>query len=124
VNFTAVLAMLRAGARAGTDIAIICAGRDRQFSLEDAACAGRFVRGIARRGINPDLNDGALAARLLDKRYGEDLLALLHTSAHGRALAEAGFGEDLTLCAALDAYPVVPVFQDRQIVRLGSVRER
>jgi 2-phosphosulfolactate phosphatase len=124
VNFTAVLAMLRAAARANTDIAIICAGRERQFALEDAACAGRFVRGIARRGINPDLNDGALAARLLDKRYGEDLLAMLHTSTHGRALSETGFGEDLALCAALDAHAVVPVFQERQIVRLGTVRER
>ena len=43
VNFTAVLAMLRAALRGGTDIAIVCAGRDRQFALEDAACAGRYV---------------------------------------------------------------------------------
>lgn len=124
VNFTPVLAMLRAAARADTDVAIICAGRDRQFALEDAACAGRFVRGIARRGITPDLNDGAIAARLLDRRYGEDRLGLFQMSQHGRALADAGFGEDLTICAAIDSHPVVPVFQERQIVRLGAVRER
>ena len=41
VNFSAVLAMLRAALRGGADIVIICAGRERQFSLEDAACAGR-----------------------------------------------------------------------------------
>lgn len=124
VNFTPVLAMLRAAARADTDIAIICAGRDRQFALEDAACAGRFVRGIARRGITPDLNDGALAARLLDRRYGEDRMGLFQISQHGRALADAGFAEDLAICAAIDSHPVVPVFQDRQIMRLGAVRER
>ena len=41
VNFSAVLSMLRAAARGGTDVAIVCSGRDRQFSLADAACAGR-----------------------------------------------------------------------------------
>ncbi len=43
VNYTAVAAMLRARARAKIDLAIVCAGRERQFSLEDAVCAGRYV---------------------------------------------------------------------------------
>lgn len=124
VNFAPVLAMLRAAARAGTDIAIVCAGRERQFALEDATCAGRYVRGVARRGIAPVLNDAAHAALLLEKRYGDDLIGLFHDSGHGRALAEAGFGDDLAVCAAVDEYPVVPVYQDRQIVRLGTVLQR
>ncbi|HEV8235701.1 MAG TPA: 2-phosphosulfolactate phosphatase, partial [Gemmatimonadaceae bacterium] len=49
VNFSAVLAMLRTAIRGGTDIAILCAGREKQFSLEDAACAGRFVHHAMRR---------------------------------------------------------------------------
>ena len=124
VNFSAVVAMLRAAARADTDIAIICAGRDRQFSLEDAACAGRYVRGISRRGIKADLNDAATAAVLIDKRFGDDLTALFASSAHGRALSDAGFGADLLVCAEVDAFPVVPVYQDRQITKLGMTRER
>ena len=43
VNFTVVLTMLRTALRGGTDITLVCAGRDRQFGLEDAGCAGRFV---------------------------------------------------------------------------------
>jgi 2-phosphosulfolactate phosphatase len=124
VNYSAILAMLRAAARANTDIAIVCAGRDRQFALEDAACAGRYVRGISRRGVKPELNDAATAAVLIDRRYGDDLLALFAASVHGRALADAGFHDDLSLCANLDAFPVVPVYQDRQITKLGTVRER
>ena len=27
-------------------------------------------------------------------------------------------------CAAVDAYPVVPIYQDRQITKLGPERER
>jgi 2-phosphosulfolactate phosphatase len=124
VNYSASLALLRAAARGGNDVTIVCAGRDRHFSLEDAACAGRFVRGIARRLPNVELNDAALTCALLDRRYGDDLARLFGDSAHGRALADAGFAEDLLVCASVDAYPVVPIYLDRQITRLGPEWER
>ena len=124
VNFSAVLAMLRAAARSGTDISIICAGRDRQFSLEDAACAGRYARYIARRLPEASMNDAALASTMIDRRYGENLGRLFTESNHGRALAEAGYDEDLVICATVDAYPVIPVYSDRQITKLGPDRER
>jgi len=124
VNFSAVLALLRTAARGGADVAIICAGRERRFSLEDAACAGRYVRNIAKRLSGAELNDAARAAALLDKRYGDNLKRLFEESTHGRALAEAGFSEDLEICAAVDSYSVVPIYQDRQITKLGPERER
>ena len=124
VNFSAGLAMLRAALRGGTDIAIVCAGRDRQFSLEDAACAGRYVHHVSRRLSNVVLNDAALAAMLIDRRYSDNLLRLFSASAHGRALSEAGFGDDLVDCAAVDSYPVIPIYQDRQITKLGPERAR
>jgi 2-phosphosulfolactate phosphatase len=124
VNFTAVAAMVRAAARARSDIAIVAAGSERRFSLEDAVCAGRFVRAVRRGLSHMLLNDGAQAALLLEKRYGSDVTRLFHDASHGRALAEAGFAEDLLLCAQLDAYPVVPVYQDRQVTKLGPDRER
>jgi 2-phosphosulfolactate phosphatase len=124
VNFSAVLAMLRAAGRSGTDISIICAGRERQFSLEDAACAGRYVRHIAKRLPNTALNDAAKASSMIDRRYGDSLDRLFAESSHGRALVEAGFAEDLVVCAAVDAFPVVPIYQDRQITKLGPERGR
>lgn len=124
VNFSAVLAMIRGAARAGTDISIICAGRERQFSLEDAACAGRYVRHIAKRLPSAQLNDAARACAMLDRRYGDSLVRLFAEASHGRALTEAGFADDLVVCAAVDAYPVVPIYQDRQITKLGPDRER
>lgn len=124
VNFTAVLTMLRAALRGGTDIAVVCAGTDRQFSLEDAACAGRYVHHLTRRLQGVELNDAALAATLIDRRYGENLRKLFEATAHGRALVEAGFGEDLTVCGSIDAFGVIPIYQDRQITRLGPDRER
>ena len=49
VNLTGVSSMLRAALRGGADISIICAGQERQFALEDAACAGRLVQNVTRR---------------------------------------------------------------------------
>lgn len=124
VNFSAALAMLRAAARGGSDVALVCAGRDRHFSLEDAACAGRFVRHIARRLANAELGDAARACTTLERRYGDELQRAFHDSEHGRGLINAGFGDDLAACAQVDAFPVLPVYQDRQITKVGPERER
>jgi 2-phosphosulfolactate phosphatase len=116
--------LMRTAARAGTDITLICAGRDKLFSLEDAACAGRYVRAITKRLTNVELGDGAFAATVLDRKYAERLDLLFADSEAGKALAEAGFGKDLDACARLDSCPVIPIFQDRQITLLGPDRER
>jgi 2-phosphosulfolactate phosphatase len=123
VNAAAVTSLLRTAARGGTDISIVCAGRDRQFSLEDAACAGRYVKLVTKQ-IEAELGDGAFACTVLDRRYGDRLDKLFADSEHGRALAEAGFGEDLAACGAVNAHPVIPIYQDRQITLLGPDRER
>jgi 2-phosphosulfolactate phosphatase len=124
VNFSPALAFLRAAARGGLDVTIIAAGRERYFALEDAACAGRYARGITRRLAGADISDAAQACMLLDRQHGDRITEMLGESEHGRALVAAGFGEDLPLCAAIDAHPVVPVYLDRQIVKLGPDWER
>jgi 2-phosphosulfolactate phosphatase len=124
VNFQAALAYLRTAARGAADVAIVCAGRERQFSLEDAACAGRFVRGVMRRRPDVLLNDAAQACVLLDRRYGDRLDLLFADAQHARALTDAGFATDLDACALIDAHPVVPVYYDRQITKLGPEWER
>jgi 2-phosphosulfolactate phosphatase len=103
---------------------VVCAGQDRQFALEDAACAGRYVYQICKRIQSAEMNDAALAASLIDRKYGDNLMRLFQTAAHGRALAAAGFEEDLAACAVVDSYPVIPISQDRHITKLGPERER
>jgi len=124
VNYTVVLTMMRAALRGGADVTLICAGRDRQFSLEDAGCAGRYVYNVSKRMTGIELNDAAQACVLIDRKYGDRVLGLFDASEHGRALRDAGFGDDLTACAAVDSYPVIPLYQDRQITKLGPDRER
>jgi 2-phosphosulfolactate phosphatase len=123
VNHSAVTAMLRAASR-DSDIVIVCAGEEGHFSLEDAACAGRYVRAITKQNATIDTNDAAVACALIDRKYGDNIEKIFKDSSHGKALAEAGFGDDLVACAAVDSHPVVPIYQDKQITRLGPERER
>lgn len=124
VNFSAALAMLKTAARANTDIAIVCAGDEGNFSLEDAACAGRYVRAIPKRLASVVMNDAAAASALIGRRYGDNIAKVFEDSTHGQALTAAGFGADLAAAAAVDSFSVVPIFQERQITRLGPERER
>ncbi len=124
VNFSAVLSLLRSALRGGTDVAIVCAGQERRFALEDAACAGLFVQHLTSKHTKAEINDAAQSAILIDKKFGTNYKRLLKASAHGVALADAGYAADLEACADLDSHPVVPVYQDRQITRLGPDRAR
>jgi len=124
VNFTAVLALMKVAASSNTDIAIICAGEDGGFTLEDAACAGRYVKAIPKRSDPIEMNDAAAASVLIEKKYGDNIAKVFKESAHGKALQEAGFGDDLAAAAEVDAHPGVPIFQERQITKLGPERAR
>ena len=124
VNFSATLSMLRAAVRGGTDVTILCAGQDRRFALEDAACAGMFAAQITAKHPKAETNDAAQAAMLIDRKYGTNIKKLVRSTAHGIALAAAGFSEDLAVCADVDSHAVVPVYQDRQITKLGPDRAR
>jgi phosphosulfolactate phosphohydrolase-like enzyme len=70
------------------------------------------------------LNDAAQAAVLIEKRSGDRIDEVFAGAEHGRALKEAGFGQDLEVCAQLEAYPVIPVYLERQITKIGPGRER
>jgi 2-phosphosulfolactate phosphatase len=125
VNLSAVTAMLRTAVRSDLDISIVCAGTEGHFSLEDAACAGRYVRALTNKSSSALVqNDAAQACALIDRKYGDNITKIFKDSSHGKALAEAGFGDDLVACAALDSHPVVAIYQERQITRLGPDRER
>jgi len=96
----------------------------RASPARSARAIGSRLREVDRRLADIDINDAALAASLIDRKYGENLMRLFNTAAHGRALAAAGFEGDLAACAAVDSFPVIPIYQDRLITKLGPERER
>ena len=95
---------------------VVCAGRGGAFSLDDAYAAGRLAAAAlggprGRRWCN----DAALASLDLVRRYGEKWERPLSRSRAGRELIRLGFGDDVKAAARLDAYPVLPSFQERRV---------
>lgn len=112
LNLSAVIARL---AVRSAPTALVCAGREGRFALEDAVCAGAVVRGLEAAGASLELNDGTIAARALAGEHMGHLEAMLELTTAGRHLVEVGRGADLAFCASLDRTDVVPRFHDRKI---------
>jgi 2-phosphosulfolactate phosphatase len=112
LNAPAVAAALTAR---GLDVAICCAGTHDQFSLEDAACAGAILHYMSGPGSHLELNDMALVARELFRRFDGRVADILHLSEHGQALLKLGLQEDLLFCAQLGTSTLLPRFVDGQV---------
>lgn len=113
VNLTAVARYLREE----PEVFVSCSGREGRFSIEDAVCAGHLVARLRELGVDPlVLNDGAVAAERLYMVHRADLLGCLSEASHGRHLIDLGFGEDIAVCARVDALPIVPVVREGRIV--------
>jgi 2-phosphosulfolactate phosphatase len=101
----------------GENILIVCAGRDQAFALDDAYTAGRLVEAALGGGRGREgLNDAALAALDLVRRYGRRWARPLAASQGGRDLAALGMTDDLADAARVDAYPVLATLADGRII--------
>ena len=96
------------------DIAILCAGKNGQFGLEDAVCGGMLVKELNKPNSFV-LNDGAVAAEILYEHFADNILSMLYLSSHGKRLIEIGQENDLNTCASLNSINVVPVYRDGKI---------
>jgi 2-phosphosulfolactate phosphatase len=114
VNFSAVADRARAVFTERGDLVIICAGREKQFALEDAYTAGRLVKVVKKGARKVTLNDAAQVSLDLAGQQGgwEDAF---DASDAARQLIEAGLGDDVAYCAHPDRFSVVPVYADRRI---------
>ena len=102
----------------GKPIVIVCAGREGRFSLDDALCAGSLIRALRAGVAEPvRLNEAALAASALERRYHKHLTAVMRRTAAARQIVEAGHEPDIAYCLTRDRHDVVPVMSDRQIIR-------
>ena len=101
-------------------VAILCAGREDRFSIDDALCAGTLVARL-REELDepPQLDDAARAAAALADSLHPDRAFLAQTAA-GRALADIGLAGDLDICAHVDRHGIVPEMKDQAIMVRGS----
>lgn len=105
------------------DLLIVCAGKEDRFSLDDAYMAGRLVlEALEGRRRKKGLNDAAIVAVDLARRFARNWARPLTLSAAGRQLAKLKMEADVADAARQDAYPVLPQFHDRRItaVSLGA----
>jgi 2-phosphosulfolactate phosphatase len=115
-NLTAAGERARQALEEQRDILILCAGRETTFGLDDAYCAGRLaVAALGGRKPRRGLNDAALASLDLVRRYGDNWERPLSYSRAGRELVRLGFRTDVLDAARVDAYPVLPQFQERRV---------
>ena len=95
LNLDAVAAASRARR---TDVAVVCAGFQGAFALDDAYCAGRIVELLPGART-----DAALAAELVASSFPTALDGL-----NARTYGPPGLEEDIAWCARENALDVVP----------------
>jgi 2-phosphosulfolactate phosphatase len=110
-----------AGALADDDlIMIVCAGRNGDFAIDDALCAGHLIRRIADDAASPlELNDASRAAVVLAKSWKPSRAFFKATEA-GQEISDIGFASDLDVCGDVDRHDIVPVMHDKTITLLGD----
>jgi 2-phosphosulfolactate phosphatase len=112
VNVTACAETLAGQPR----VAIVCAGSQGRFSLEDFLCAGMIVDALLARVPDAALDDGAHVARRVASSPGQNLVETLRKTDHGRRLVDLGFERDLALTCDVDRFPTLPVLRDGRLV--------
>lgn len=113
-NFKALAERARAVLVERGDLAIVCAGREKQFALEDAYTAGRLIK-LVKKGLRRlGLNDAAQAALGVVDQFANWEEALAGTEA-ARQLADADLAEDVSFAAKADRFGLVPAYANRRI---------
>ena len=105
---------------------LICAGTDRQVTLEDVLYAGVVCQSLLSATGSWTLNDSArlaLAAAEVHAPTPERLLTTLRQSLGGANLVELGFDRDIETAAWLDTFDFVPEFRwkDKEVPSVERV---
>jgi 2-phosphosulfolactate phosphatase len=95
-----------------TDVLLVCAGNEGTLSFEDLLCAGAIVAALLRKHPAIERSDAARVAMALYDANAKRLTTALASGSHARALRDAGFGDDVVACAAIDVLDIVPRYAD------------
>jgi len=96
-------------------IVIFCAGTEERFDLPDTLCAGMLIEEL---GGNVTLNDLGEAARMLYRSSKNDLVGKIRDSVHGKKLIALGFERDVVYCSTQNILPIIPAFEEGEVVWL------
>jgi 2-phosphosulfolactate phosphatase len=94
-------AVVGAASERGEDVAVLCAGFQGSFALDDAYCAGRIVQ-----LLDGDRRDAAKAAAIVAGAFPD-----AHTALLARTYGPPGLEDDIAFCAQEDVLDVVPRYR-------------
>jgi 2-phosphosulfolactate phosphatase len=98
----------------GGRIELQCAGSSGRVSLEDVLLAGAIVSGLGMGCTD----DGCSLASLLYESAKSDLESFfIKNGFHARRLLSLGFGDDISFCARINMYNLLPSWRDGGFVR-------
>jgi 2-phosphosulfolactate phosphatase len=118
VNYSAVCEQLRQDRR---PVIIICAGTDREVSLEDTIMAGALVDYLSQT-FEVALNDAARLSWDSFENHGSILLGALEVSRGGARLRKLGYDDDIRAACKVDRFHLVPELKrDPLRVEIGAV---
>ena len=98
LNLEAVAGALLRARAAGAGMALLCAGTEAFFSLEDAIVAGALAGRL----------EADHPAASIDRFTRQDLSGILRRTVNGRRLVGLGLGEDIAWSLQRDRFPIVP----------------
>jgi 2-phosphosulfolactate phosphatase len=113
-NFAALTIRAREALADRGELVIVCAGRERQFALEDGYAAGRLIKAVKKGLGKLELNDAAHAALALTGAY-DGWADAFTGSVAARQLTEANLGADVAFCAKPNRFGTVPQYAERRI---------
>ena len=103
------------------DVAILCAGKNGYFALEDAVCGGMIIEKIVNSSSTQlQLNDGAVASQILYRHYAHHIGEMLLRSSHGKRLLEIGQEKDIASCGSIDSAATVPLLRGNELISSGK----
>src|SRR2546429_57258 len=113
-NFKARVERARAVLLEPRDLVVICAGREKDFAIEDAYTAGRLIKAVKKGLRKLALNDAARAALALTDELTSWAEAMEGSEA-AHQLGDVDLDGDVAFAARPDRFAVVPTYADRRI---------
>ncbi len=114
-NITALCNWLKLQNRS---VLLLCSGWKNRFNLEDTLFAGA-VTDILLKDKKYKSGDGALTASYLYQSAQKNPYRYLRNSSHTERLSAMGLKKDIKYCFTLDQTTVIPVLEDKYLVRMA-----
>jgi 2-phosphosulfolactate phosphatase len=99
-----------------SNILLVCAGNDGNFSMEDFLFCGAFIENLKKFDIELNLDDASKAAQDLLILHKDGLKEYLMSCEHCSKLLELGFVDDIHFSLTLDRFNIVPSIVGTSIV--------